>query len=112
VICTLNALGFVSVTFWAVLVPISWLAKESVLGEGTILSWSPTPKSGTVCGLPAELSVMVNVPVRVPTCVGVKVTPMAQLPPAGDTVVQLFDATAKSPLMATLETVKAFVPRS
>jgi hypothetical protein len=34
----------------------------------------PVPVSGTVCGLPAALSLMLSEPVRVPVAVGVKLT--------------------------------------
>jgi len=42
----------------------------------------PVPLSVTVWGLPAALSVIVSVPVRLPVAVGVKVTLIVQLEPA------------------------------
>lgn len=42
----------------------------------------PVPVSGTVCGLPAALSVMVKVPARAPSAVGVNVTLILQFAPA------------------------------
>jgi hypothetical protein len=44
------------------------------------------PVSGTVCGLPAALSMMVKVPMRVPAAVGVNVTLIVQLAPAASGV--------------------------
>ena len=43
----------------------------------------------TVCGLPVALSVMVTEAVRLPGAVGVKVTLMVQLPPAGTELPQV-----------------------
>jgi len=57
------------------------------------------PSRGTVCGLPAALSLIVSVPLRVPATVGVKVTLKAQLAPgasAAGSVPQVF-VWAKSP---------------
>ena len=45
----------------------------------------PCPVSETVCGLPLALSVMFNVPVRVPAAVGAKDTSRAELPCGGIT---------------------------
>jgi len=42
----------------------------------------PVPDKAAVCGLVPALSVMVRVPVRVPTVVGVKVTEILQVAPA------------------------------
>ena len=42
----------------------------------------PVPERLTVCGLPAALSVMVIVPVRLPVALGVKFTVIVQLDPA------------------------------
>src|SRR5260370_619056 len=44
------------------------------------------PVSGTVCGLPAALSMMVKVPMRVPAAVGVNVTLIVQFAPAASGV--------------------------
>ena len=49
----------------------------------------PVPVSGTVCGDPLALSVMVKVPVRVPVAVGVKVTLMVQFAPAATVAPQV-----------------------
>lgn len=43
----------------------------------------PLPESATICGLPAALSAMRSVPVRVPVAVGVKVTFTLQAVPGG-----------------------------
>jgi hypothetical protein len=42
--------------------------------DGDTTRLEPMPESKTVCGLVSSLSVMVNVPVRVPSPVGLKVT--------------------------------------
>ena len=56
----------------------------AALGFTTILprtAVTPVPLSGTVCGLPAALSVRVRVPVRTPAADGVKVTAISQVIP-------------------------------
>ena len=97
---------------FALVVPTSWLENVRLAGDTARFTVAPCPLNATVRGLPGELSVMVSVPVRIPRTVGVKVTWIAQFPPDAETLAQLFDAMAKSPLMATLETVRASVPRS
>ena len=59
--------------------PTFSLAK--VRHEGERLTWleRPVPVRLTVCGLPAALSEMLSVAVRVPAAAGVKVTLIAQL---------------------------------
>src|SRR5579859_251761 len=68
----------------------------------------PVPESATVVGLLLALLVMVRVPVRAPPAVGLKVTVIAQVPPAG-TLAQL-SVWVKSPLTATPVTLAALVP--
>ena len=58
----------------------------------------PVPLSETTVGLPAALSLIVSVPVRVPMAVGANVTPMVHLSPAPTLEPQVLLATAKSPL--------------
>jgi len=64
----------------------------------------PVPVNGTCCGLLAALSVIVTSPVRVPFCVGVKVTFIVQVFPAAKVAPQGFVGVtkAKSPLMPML----------
>jgi hypothetical protein len=50
----------------------------------------PVPVSGTVCGLPAALSVIETEAVRMPFAVGVKVTLMVQFAPAATLVPHVF----------------------
>jgi hypothetical protein len=50
----------------------------SVAGAVTVKS-HPVPVSGTVCGLPPALSVIVSVPVRAPSAVGANVTLIVQV---------------------------------
>jgi hypothetical protein len=63
----------------------------------------------TVCGLPDALSVIVNVPLRVPAAVGVKVTSIEQLPPAATEFPHVF-ISAKSPVTVMLVTVSEAPP--
>ncbi len=84
----------VSVTACAALVvPTCWLLKVSVVLErvtaGAVAA-TPVPVRLTLCGLPAALSVIDTVPVRVPVAVGVKVTLMVQLAPATTEAPQVF----------------------
>ena len=69
----------------------------------------PVPVRLTVCGLPAALSVIDNVPVRVPLCVGLKVTLMVQLASAARLEPQVF-VRLKSPLAAILVILSAILP--
>jgi len=72
----------------------------------------PVPVSPTVCGLPAALSVMVKVPVRVPAAVGVKVTLIMQFALAASiagSVPQVF-VSAKSPEVPIVLIVRGPVP--
>ena len=111
-ICSPKVPGLVKATVCAVLVvPTSWLANDKLFGVTVRLGIAPWPVSSTVRGLPAELSVMVRVPVRVPVAVGVNVTWIAQVPPADETVPQLFWM-EKSPLAVALEKVSAALPKS
>ena len=66
------------------------VGKERLVGDTVAAAPAAWPESRTVRGLPTELSVMVRVPVRVPVTVGVKVTWIAQVPPAAKTVPQPF----------------------
>jgi hypothetical protein len=67
--------GLVTVTGCAVLVvPTAWFPNEMLCGAIVSVTTAPCPVRPTVRGLPAELSVIVKIPVRVPVAVGVKVT--------------------------------------
>jgi len=69
----------------------------------------PVPVRLTVCGLPAALSAIDTAPVRVPLCVGLKVTLMVQLASAARLEPQVF-VWLKSPLAAILVILSAVVP--
>jgi hypothetical protein len=72
----------------------------------------PVPVKLTVWVLPAApllLSVTVNVPVRAPAAVGVKVTLMVQESPTATLLPQLL-VWEKSPVMETLATASAALP--
>ena len=90
----------------------------AVVGETEILkSAIPVPESGSVCGLPAALSVIVSVATRMTAAVGLKVALIVQLAPAasvdGD-IGQLLDC-AKSllfvPVIVMFVMVKGALPR-
>ena len=78
----------------------------------------PVPVSGTVCGLPAALSVMVKVPARAPSAVGVNVTLILQFAPAASVAGLIGQAvapvlvSAKSPEAAMVLIVRGPVPVS
>ena len=74
--------------------------------EESVTGALPVPLRLTFCGLLVALSVNVSVPVAAPVAVGVKVTPTAQLAPAAMPVPQVLLATAKGPLIPTLETAR------
>ena len=75
----------------ALVVLTVWLGKVRLAGEKEIPGTPvPVPVKLTDCGLVEALSVMVMVPVRVFTAVGVKVTEMVQNPPAPMAVVVQF----------------------
>ena len=73
----------------------------------------PVPVSVTVWGLPVALSLMLTEAARLPAAVGVKVTLMAQVPPAAREPPQVLlwaKSPALAPLIATLEMLKAALP--
>jgi hypothetical protein len=70
---------------------------------------TPVPLSCTDCGLPAALSVMERLPLRAPVAVGVNVTAMLHVSPAGSVEAHVL-VSAKSPEAAMLEIAKAAVP--
>src|SRR5712691_12342229 len=87
----------------------------AVEGAVTVKS-QPVPVNGTVCGLPAALSVIVSVPVRAPTAVGANVTLIVQFAPAarvagliGQATTPVLDS-AKSPEAAIELIVTALAP--
>src|ERR1700674_4240312 len=95
---------FLSVNvFGRLVVPTVWAAYVALLGVN-VTGAMPVPDSGTVCGLFAALSVIVMLPVRAPSWVGVKVTLMMQFAPAASVLPQGFVLAtgAKSPLTTML----------
>src|SRR5713101_6587422 len=90
---------FVSVTAWAPLVvPTFWPLYVSEVGA-RLGSAVPVPDRLAVCGLLVASSVTVNVPLRLPVAVGVKVTLIVEFAPAATDAPQLL-VWAKSPLFA------------
>src|SRR5205809_767024 len=74
-------LGFDSVTAWAALVVPRFCFPNDGTGDGESLgSNAPVPETAAVWGLLLALSVTVNVALREPVAVGVKVTLMVQVP--------------------------------
>ncbi len=84
----------VSVTACAALVlPTCWLPKLRLVLERVTAGAAgatPVPVRLTLCGLPAALSVIDTVPVRVPVAVGVNVTLIVQLAAAATDAPQVF----------------------
>ena len=79
---------FVSVTVFAALVtPIATVPKLKLAGES--FAAVPSPLSGTVCGLPAALSVTLRAALREPLAVGLNVTLIVQLAPAASELPQV-----------------------
>ena len=108
---TLNddARWLVSVTvFAALVVPTAWVANVSLVGERLMVT-EPVPLRVTVCGLPAALSVKVNVPVASPVTVGENVTPTSHFAPAAMFDPQVLLAIAKFALVAMFVNVSAVV---
>lgn len=74
------AARFVSVTVFAALVtPMATVPKFKLVGESFAVV--PIPLSGTFCGLPAALSVMLRAALRIPLAAGLNVTLNVQLAP-------------------------------
>ncbi len=59
-----------------------WFPNERLVGERLTAGAVPVPVRLTICGLPLASSVTVIAPLLVPVAVGVKVTLIAQFPPA------------------------------
>lgn len=79
---------FVSVTVFAALVtPIAIVPKLRLVGESFAVV--PVPLSGTCCGLPIALSVMLRAALRAPLAVGLNVTLIVQLAPAASVLPQV-----------------------
>src|ERR1035437_3940002 len=94
--------------FGALVVFTSCAPKASEVGETEPIATPQIPVRLIVCGLSLALSVIVTLPVRVPSAVGVKVTEMLQLPPAGTDVPQLL-VSAKSPPFAPVTLMDVMV---
>ena len=75
----------------------STCAEKVNAGDSVMTGAVPVPVSEIVCGLLEALSVMVNVPLRVPPPVGVNVTLIVQLELAATLEPQVL-VCAKSPL--------------
>ena len=65
------------------------LLGESITAGDVITGTAPVPLNVTVWGDPLALSVIVSIPVRAPTAVGVKVTEIVHLAPAATLIPQV-----------------------
>jgi hypothetical protein len=100
----------VNVTCWAaLLLPTTWLVKESDEGLNATLGAVACPLRRADCGGPVTLSVMLNHPPRVPAAVGAKVTAIMQLAPTATEEPQVL-VWEKSPVAAIWVTFNAAVP--
>lgn len=93
----------------ALSLPTFVLAKVALAGVN-VAAAVPVPESDAVWGLPCALSFTLSVPVREPTWVGVKVTSIVQLLPTVRVVPQVFELTAKSPVVVMLLMVRVALP--
>ena len=72
-----------------------------------MLPYLPVPVRLEDCGLPTALSLTCKLPVRVPVCVGVKITLILQLALAARLVEQVDEETLKSPVVEVEIPVRA-----
>ena len=79
---------FVNVTVLAALV-IPTVTEPKLTLVGDSFAVVPIPLSGTFCGLPAALSVMLRAAVRVPEAVGLNLMLIVQLAPAASVLTQV-----------------------
>lgn len=77
-----------------VLTNVKLLGEMLAIGAG---AETPFPVSGTLCGDPAALSVIVRLPVRPPRAVGVNLTVIVQLTPAAKVAPHVVEEMEKSP---------------
>lgn len=98
-------------TLATLVVPTIVIGKVLLTGVN-VTGTMPVPESGTVCGLPGALSVMVKAPVRDPAWFGVKTIAILQFCPAANVLPHgLMDVVcAKSPLVAMLAIVRVAFP--
>ena len=92
--------------------PITFLqAKVMLVGDKVAFGpeTSPVPLKVTDCGLPPPLSAIDNVPVRVPICVGLKVTLIVQLARGARLEPQVW-VWLKSPLAVMVVMLSVVVP--
>jgi hypothetical protein len=100
-----------SVTVCATLVlPMFCATNVKLVGERPTAGVVPVPARLIDCGLVGALSTMLNVPVREPVAVGLKVTLMAQFALVARLAGQLL-VCEKSPLAEIVLIVSAFVPQ-
>jgi hypothetical protein len=101
---------FFSVNVLAALVPPTAVLAKLALAGVNVACTVPVPVSETVCGLVGALSVIVTAPVRVPSCVGVKVTLNLHLAPIPNELPQVLELIAKSPVATMLLILSTPVP--
>jgi hypothetical protein len=98
-------------TFARLVVPTVCAAYVALLGVN-VAGRTPVPESGTVCGVFEALSMIVMLPVRDPSCVGVNVTLIMQFSPAASVLPQglVLVTGAKSPLVVMLAMISVAFP--
>ena len=79
-----------------------------MVGENVTAGETPTPVSGTFCGLPGALSVTLTAALRFPVAKGVKVTLILQVPFGGSDEGQLL-VWPKSVLFAPIISIDVMV---
>lgn len=95
--------------FGLLVVPTFCFAKVALAGVNVACAM-PVPDSATDCGLSGALSVNVRAPLRVPACVGVKVTFTVQFAFGASVAPQVLLWMAKSPLVAMLVMLSVETP--
>ncbi len=83
---------------------------EKLRAEGDSVTAVPVPLRLTVCGLPLALSLMLRVPLRVPTAVGLNATLIVQLVCGARLLPQVFAGIMKSPEATMLLMASVVVP--
>jgi hypothetical protein len=84
------------------------LPKPMPAGDMRIAAESPVPDRGTICGLPAELSVTESIADRLPAALGVKVMLKVHEPPAISELPQVL-VSEKSPLLVPVSEIPVIV---
>jgi hypothetical protein len=82
-----------------------WLVNVIDVGANPNVTGTPVPERFMVCGLPVPVELIVSVPVRVPTAVGVKPMLIVQVAFAANDEPQLLELMVKSPVLICTELI-------